>query len=115
MTPPIAAKASLRQVIEQVILLGLDDVSLTGVPRHLYLGRPADLWKPDAIIVDKVGLRKLFPGQVCSWPSAASLRTASTFPTCAVSRRNVSQFVGLLQSNGSLHFADDLCSDRRRE
>ncbi len=52
-----------RSVIEQVILLGLDDVSLIGIPRHLYLGRPDDLWKPDAIIVDKVGLRKLFPGQ----------------------------------------------------
>jgi putative ABC transport system permease protein len=53
----------LREVIEQVILLGLDDVSLIGIPRHLYVGRPADLWKSDAIIVDKVGLRKLFPGQ----------------------------------------------------
>jgi putative ABC transport system permease protein len=51
------------EVIEQVILLGLDDVSLVGAPRHLYVGDLADLWKPDAIIVDKVGLRKLFPGQ----------------------------------------------------
>ena len=50
-------------MIEQVILLGLDDVALIGIPRHLYVGRPDDLWKPDAIIVDKVGLRKLFPGQ----------------------------------------------------
>ncbi len=50
-------------VIESVILLGLDDVSLVGAPRHLYVGNTVDLWKPDAIIVDKVGLRKLFPGQ----------------------------------------------------
>jgi len=50
-------------VIESVILLGLDDVSLVGAPRHLYVGKTVDLWKPDAIIVDKVGLRKLFPGQ----------------------------------------------------
>lgn len=50
-------------VIETVILLGLDDVSLVGAPRHLYVGRPIDLWQPDAVIVDKVGLRKLFPGQ----------------------------------------------------
>ncbi|MFI5458392.1 MAG: ABC transporter permease [Isosphaerales bacterium] len=52
-----------REVIEQVILLGLDDVSLVGIPRHLHVGHPADLWKSDAVIVDKVGLRKLFPGQ----------------------------------------------------
>ena len=52
-----------REVIEQAILLGLDDVSLAGAPRHLYVGDVGDLWKPDAVIVDKVGLRKLFPGQ----------------------------------------------------
>ena len=52
-----------HEVIEQVILLGLDDVSLMGVPRHLFVGNSVDLWKPDAVIVDKVGLRKLFPGQ----------------------------------------------------
>jgi putative ABC transport system permease protein len=52
-----------HEVIEQVILLGLDDVSLVGAPRHLYVGDIADLRKPDAVIVDKVGLRKLFPGQ----------------------------------------------------
>ncbi len=50
-------------VIESVILLGLDDVSLVGAPRHLYVGRTVDLWQPDGIIVDKIGLRKLFPEQ----------------------------------------------------
>ena len=44
-----------RPVIEQVILFGLDDVSLIGIPRHLYIGRPANLWKPDEYIVGKVG------------------------------------------------------------
>jgi len=63
LTFPDRATGELHPVIEQVILLGLDDVSLIGIPRHFYVGRPADLWKPDAIIVDKVGLRKLFPGQ----------------------------------------------------
>lgn len=52
-----------REVIDQVILLGLDDATLTGAPRKLYLGTYADLRRPDAVIVDKVGLRKLFPGQ----------------------------------------------------
>ncbi len=50
-------------VIESVILLGLDDASLVGAPRRLYVGNTVDLWIPDGIIVDKVGLRKLFPGQ----------------------------------------------------
>jgi putative ABC transport system permease protein len=52
-----------NDVIETVILLGLDDVSLVGVPRHLYAGSAIDLWRPDGIIVNKVGLKKLFPGQ----------------------------------------------------
>ena len=51
-----------QEVVEQVILLGLDDVSLLGVPRQLHVGSPVDLRKPDGVIVDKVGLRKLFPG-----------------------------------------------------
>jgi putative ABC transport system permease protein len=52
-----------REVIEQVILLGLDDSSMVGAPRKIYVGKLADLRKPDSVIVDKVGLRKLFPGQ----------------------------------------------------
>jgi Protein of unknown function (DUF1569) len=41
-----------REVIEQVILLGLDDVSLIGAPRHLYVGDIAGFWKPDAVMPD---------------------------------------------------------------
>lgn len=51
------------EVIEQVVLLGLDDASLTGAPRRLFVGNYSDLRRPDAVIVDKVGLRKLFPNQ----------------------------------------------------
>ena len=50
-------------IIEQVILLGLDDVSLVGAPQKLYVGAYSRLREPDAVIVDRVGLRKLFPGQ----------------------------------------------------
>ena len=50
-------------VIEQVILLGLDDASLVGAPQKLWCGSYRDLHRPDAVIVDRVGLRKLFPGQ----------------------------------------------------
>jgi putative ABC transport system permease protein len=52
-----------HEVIEQVILLGLDDASLVGSPRRLYVGNFTDLRWPNAVIVDKVGLRKLFPNQ----------------------------------------------------
>ncbi len=54
-----------QDIIEQVILLGLDDTTLVGAPpiSRILVGSLSDLRKPDAIIVDKVGLRKLFPGQ----------------------------------------------------
>ena len=52
-----------REVIEQVILLGLDDASMVGAPRTLFIGALADLRRPEAVIVDKVGIGKLFPGQ----------------------------------------------------
>ncbi len=52
-----------REVIEQVILLGLDDASMVGAPRRLFIGSLADLRRPDAVIIDRVGLGKLYPGQ----------------------------------------------------
>jgi putative ABC transport system permease protein len=57
-------RKTLRQdIIEQVLILGLDDATLVGLPLKLWVGDFRDLWRPDAIIVDRVGLRKLFPGQ----------------------------------------------------
>ena len=52
-----------EDVIEQVILLGLDDASLVGAPRKLWVGTLRDLRRPDGVIVDRVGLRKLYPGE----------------------------------------------------
>ena len=60
-------------VIEQVILIGVDDTSMVGAPPReplvgpppngrMLVGDPEDLRRPDSIIVDRVGLRKLFPG-----------------------------------------------------
>ena len=59
----IAPNGKPQTVIEQVILLGLDDSSLVGSPQKLLVGNLSELRKPDAVIVDRVGLRKLFPGQ----------------------------------------------------
>jgi len=46
-----------------VILIGLDDASLTGAPRKLLLGSIDSLREPDAIIIDLAGYHFLFPGQ----------------------------------------------------
>jgi putative ABC transport system permease protein len=48
---------------QQVILLGLDDGTLTGAPREVILGSLADLRKPDAVIMDDEGYRYLWPGE----------------------------------------------------
>ena len=48
---------------EQVILLGLDDDTLIGAPEGVFMGAVADLRKPDAVIIDKVGYEKLWPGE----------------------------------------------------
>ena len=54
-----------HEVIEQVILLGLDDSSMVGAPspERVYAGLLSDLRKPDAVIVDNTRLPKLFPGE----------------------------------------------------
>ena len=53
-----------KQVIEQVVLLGLDDSSMVGAPppNRILVGRLQDLRRPDAIFVDHTRLPKLFPG-----------------------------------------------------
>lgn len=68
---PPGKSATEQEIIEQVILLGLDDGSLVGAPRMLHVGSLADLRRPDAIIVDRIGLRKIFPGQ--GWDKGANL------------------------------------------
>ncbi len=52
-------------MIEQVVLLGLDDATLIGAPppEKLIAGSLLDLRMPDAIIIDKIRLPKLFPGE----------------------------------------------------
>lgn len=50
-------------VTEQVIVLGLDDHSLVGEPADMFLGNFEDIRRPNSVVVDRVGLRKLFPRQ----------------------------------------------------
>ena len=44
-----------------VILMGLDDASLTGAPHRMLLGRIGDLQIPDAILVDEAGFHQMWP------------------------------------------------------
>src|SRR4051794_9302014 len=50
-----------HEIIEQVILLGLDDSSLVGAPppERMIVGALSDLRRPDAVIVDYTRLDKL--------------------------------------------------------
>lgn len=44
-----------------VILLGIDDATLTGAPQKMILGKLGDLQNPDAVIVDEAGFRQMWP------------------------------------------------------
>jgi len=48
---------------EQMILLGLDDATLVGAPERILLGSIADLRKPDAVIMDDAGYKRIWPGE----------------------------------------------------
>ncbi|MFM7206274.1 MAG: ABC transporter permease [Planctomycetaceae bacterium] len=58
------ARARLPEgVFEQMILLGLDDATLVGAPRQMLAGSVTDLRRPDAVIMDDAGYKKLWPGE----------------------------------------------------
>lgn len=48
---------------EQMMLLGLDDATLIGAPEQVVLGSIADLRKPDAVIMDDAGYKRIWPGE----------------------------------------------------
>lgn len=51
-----------KDVCRQIMLLGIDDATLAGTPRKLLVGRAEDLRRPDAVVVDRIGFRNLWPG-----------------------------------------------------
>jgi putative ABC transport system permease protein len=57
------ARARLEEgTYEQMILLGIDDATLVGAPEGVFMGSIADLRKPDAVIIDAVGYKRIWPG-----------------------------------------------------
>lgn len=50
-------------LLEQVVLIGVDDASLTGAPGTMLLGKREDLRLPDAVIIDRAGFESIWPGQ----------------------------------------------------
>ena len=58
------ARARLQEGnYQQMILLGLDDATLVGAPEGIFMGSIADLRKPDAVIMDDAGYRRIWPGE----------------------------------------------------
>ena len=58
------ARARLEEgTYEQMILLGIDDATLVGAPQGVFMGSIADLRKPDAVIIDAVGYKRIWPGE----------------------------------------------------
>jgi putative ABC transport system permease protein len=50
-------------LLQQVILLGVDDATLTGVAPRLVLGSVESLTQPDALIIDRAGFQHMWPGR----------------------------------------------------
>jgi putative ABC transport system permease protein len=73
---PEVSRGNQPTVIEQAILLGLDDTSLVGAPHSskILAGRLRDLRQPDAVIVDNVRLKKLYPDE--NWDELPKLGNA---------------------------------------
>ncbi|MFM7345839.1 MAG: ABC transporter permease [Tagaea sp.] len=49
-------------ILEQIILLGVDDVTLAGIPPKFLLGDLDSLRAPNAIAIDRAGYARLWPG-----------------------------------------------------
>ena len=62
--PTLRQGATVRTpqgTLELVSVVGLDDPTLIGLPKKIVRGNLSDLAGPDALFIDEVGSRKLFP------------------------------------------------------
>ena len=58
---PVARTPSGKFAVS--ILVGLDDATLTGAPRRMFMGSWQRLREPNSVIVDRAGYVLLFPGE----------------------------------------------------
>ena len=67
--PMLREAASVRTNegrLERVSIIGVDDVSLVGLPQRMLVGRADALAAPDSILVDGIGIDKLYPGETAT-------------------------------------------------
>ena len=67
--PFFRANAQVRTpagTLENALILGVDDVSLVGLPDTVILGSQQDLRRPESIALNPFGFRLLFPGEPLS-------------------------------------------------
>lgn len=116
---------------QQVILLGLDDGSLVGAPQRLHVGSLAGLRHPDAVIIDRRGFERMWPGEPLAIGKTFEMndrravvvgvcearRTFQTFPVIFTRYRSATQFAPherkllsfvLVQNNADVP-ADEVC------
>ncbi len=61
--PHLRAGASVRSGdgdLEGVAIIGVDDATLIGLPKHMIAGNPDVLSQPDSVIIDDVGVTRMF-------------------------------------------------------
>ncbi len=64
--PHLRANAAVRNEegdLEQVAVIGADDATLIGLPRTMVEGSQAVLSRPDSVIIDDVGVTRMYPDQ----------------------------------------------------
>ena len=64
--PHIRANASVRTKdgdLEGVAIIGVDDATLIGLPKNMLEGSVEVLSQPDSVIIDDVGVTRMFPDQ----------------------------------------------------
>ncbi len=50
-------------MLQQIMLLGIDDATLTGAPRKMIMGNLDDLRRPDSVIMDRDGFNFIWPDE----------------------------------------------------
>ncbi|WP_128891164.1 ABC transporter permease [Erythrobacter sp. HKB08] len=64
--PHIRGQATVRTKdgdLEGVAIIGVDDATLIGLPKNMVEGSTDVLSQPDSVIIDDVGMTRMFPGQ----------------------------------------------------